>query len=1023
MSKRRREVSSSSGEDDEEEMERTSAPKRSRVEQSQSTPSILSRLLAIQQARGGPQLQGTWREGQHTIELDRGDEIRRRRAEGEWVDSHGLVMDKDRVAEDDPVRGPNTPFGPRAEAVFIAQQALVEEDSLTPLLEAVAGAIDVDVTAMFEDAGVQERQQQNAVTTEWNRNEMRTLMTNAATKKDALDKIRDELYRQQQVIDGHVEVNATIRALRDLSNVMFPNTARYGEVGDEYKNPEDSLRHGNHLLVHILAGQRLMMHDMVGMILQGRGDGPLNLDDYVSVAGVAEQFNRVFFQPHEAHIIDNDRLKPMYLAIGDTKPTRTMTRMTLRTLIPWVRRLDYFIWLRDEVLVDFPQFKLDYHDPKAVRVRLSASTLIEETLTAAITGFVAGVFHMRQIQFQADPVYRPLATSYGVSQYPLHLGMINEAPAADLGNIFKHVFPNVMMGKDTFANMNASFMRTYMDIIQRKDKRNMDLGALDREISNQLKTWKNANPSLLEKLFLYVKLSGVDNPGLQTRTIIRTAAETLLRPIAQKLDPQHDLFDAEAIVDLFLSEDGVGYTLVNKELSVNENIAITYKLEDAEANYIFAWRHVHETMLARPDFFGTFSILIPGPNNTLVRRSHGVIDVMVETVLGRGQALVDEKVFQEVYSSLDRLDNLPLAQMGGLYASGIRLSQDNIINDAIDPFHVVPTGTLIAIDKVLLPILLGPLEFALFDTLVTQKIVVLTPDDTATWDNVRLAFVNSIFSLPKEPAAPKLAVGAKDPIRGVRRVLSGLVANLSADSFNPALGPTRDLMQTRVREYLAFLPTATMLPEVNQLSIPAIFLAAHVAHRVYEDQKKLVDAYNDLMKTYETVNRDYQRMTRGEPNPNMQAEQRRIRELVHQPDPNYLRLPMFTGQLRIKAKVAQAMDNTMLKVRQYCPGLRTLSLNDLAHTDPAAGLIIRFAEFLAATYSLKRLIWPDRFKKDKEYAINWKINKDTIEPLKLYKVVGDTLTHPSLPPYHWPLKWRKTAVATARRPPLIAKTI
>src|SRR6185503_95521 len=370
-----------SEDDDDDEAPVISNNKRPRVEKSSSsssssapTPSVLQKLLEIQTRQGGPRLGGELHEGQSTIELDNGDEIRNRR---EWVREDGILMDGDQVAPERTVDGvhySNEPYDPRNRAVFMQMVDSVEKDDLQPILKAIAGAIDEDLEALYDDKAMVNRQRHSNIMDEWNQNEMRQLMTNVSNKKAEIEKVRDLLYRKTKILDGHVQLNASLRAFRDLSNVMFPNAERKQDFQAVYVNQDDALRHGSYPLVRILAEQRQFVNKLCNIIIDEREDTTpatennhhINLDNDILDPSIPSTFQAWFISPHHEKVIDNSILKTAFEhCVEASRAYNVDTGISMINLIHWVRYLDWYIWLRDEMLIDLPQYKLDFHDPAA----------------------------------------------------------------------------------------------------------------------------------------------------------------------------------------------------------------------------------------------------------------------------------------------------------------------------------------------------------------------------------------------------------------------------------------------------------------------------------------------------------------------------------------------------------------------------------------------------------------------------------------------------------------------------------
>src|SRR6185503_15600038 len=300
------------------------------------------------------------------IELDDADEIRNR---PEWVRQDGIRMVGDQVAD-----GPNEPYDQRSRAVFMQMVESVEKDDLQPILKAIAGAIDEDLEALYDDKAMANRQRHSNIMDEWNQNEMRQLMTNVSNKKAEIEKVRDLLYRKMKILDGHVQLNASLRAFRDLSNVMFPNAERKQDFQAVYVNQNVPLRHGSYPLVRILAEQRQFVNKLCNIIIDEREDTTpatennhhINLDNDILDPSIPSTFQAWFISPHHEKVIDNSILKTAFEhCVEASRAYNVDTGISMINLIHWVRYLDWYIWLRDEMLIDLPQYKLDFHDPAA----------------------------------------------------------------------------------------------------------------------------------------------------------------------------------------------------------------------------------------------------------------------------------------------------------------------------------------------------------------------------------------------------------------------------------------------------------------------------------------------------------------------------------------------------------------------------------------------------------------------------------------------------------------------------------
>jgi hypothetical protein len=249
---------------------------------------------------------------------------------------------------------------------------------------------------------------------------------------------------------------------------------------------------------------------------------------------------------------------------------------------------------------------------------------------------------------------------------------------------------------------------------------------------------------------------------------------------------------------------------------------------------------------------------------------------------------------------------------------------------------------------------------------------------------------------------PLVVYQTNPAIFDLHRVLATVTNLVTVDSFSHDIPATLDLIKNRFQAYTTNPTMAAILTHGHSWLLPAIILSAYLSQRTTAEQTRLSKEYNELLTTLETMESEYRRMAEGKPNPNVAAQKRHIREVVHEPDPAYLMLPMFTGKKEIKPQLVQAVAKTMQQVKQFCVPLRSMTLNELAHYPPESYLVTCFAEFLAANYALKRLLWPDRYKKDKEYAINPITRKNAMQAMQRYRLDQDgTLWHVDIPG-RWP---------------------
>lgn len=1001
MSKRIREAS----DEDIEEEEHAVPPKQRRTA---GAPSILNRLLQIQTRGAGPRLAGTYTAGRNTIDLDDGDAIRNR---DEWVDNNGLVMDRNGVAQDEVLpggKGPNDPYGPRSRAVFMAMKKPVEDDSLRPLLLAVAGAINEDIEALYEDMGVGERQRHNDIMDEWNRNEMRNLMTNISTKKDQMGKIRDELYRKQKIIDGHVQTNADLRALRDLANVAFPNAARQQDYQNTYVNEDDSLRHGNFPLVHILAKQRQFVNRLANSVIDeredaedGQSDPLVDLDRSYHDSDLLSDFQQYFSGPRVAKVIDNKILSRAFTKCEEySKRVNKDTGISLRHLVPWIRWLDWYIWLRDEMLVGTPHFKLDFHDPNAVRVPLSASSLVQATLTASVDNYLIAMFLMKQMQASRDHT-KIWGGPYAANQYDALL----KAAKQDTENIhgwytfFEKILPAKNMENTTATIFKAVFASSLRNVSKPNTTGHdaMDIDWTQKTgVWQHLETWKTSVADPLDRMITYLDLNNINRDRIIhiVRDVVQRHLDTGFASNLfdnKKVNYIERLTDPESVIEwtIYANPMEVTFTAPGKGPS-------TWYLLGTDGlvlhTYLSRWRFFLD-VFNQGHYFADFTV----SNIPHIDDMHKAFDVLTDD----GKFLAHIEDILDVLWDKDLRDDkdmLHLFNMGGYYASGIHLLSEKVTFERFKKAYVVqhmPTDILIGLATTIMPQLLAPLEFVILDILNTQNAITLPPD----WPDLRNQHLDAVF--PLLPDGTHTLYAHKD-ILSTHRIVNAAVARISADSFQASIGPTLGVIQENFRAYTTNRAMVTILTHGYNWLLPSILLSAYMSQRTFSEQEQLRTDYNKLYETFVTVEDEYQRMARGD-RPDIHKQKRDIRELVHEPDPTWLMTPMFTGKLRLKPAVMQAMDKAMLDVRTYCPSLSHMTLDDLAHVDPNSGLLTRYAEYLAAAYALKRLVWPDRYKKDKEYTISPIIRKDGIEPLKLYRADKDTLWHQILPG-RWPLK-------------------
>jgi hypothetical protein len=963
----------------------TTQSKRHRGETSSSTtptPSVLQKLLDIQTRQGGPRLGGQLHEGQSTIELDNGKEIRNRH---EWVRQDGIRMHDEEVADD----GPNEPYIPRNREVFMQMVESVEKDDLQPLLKAIAGAIDEELDALYDDKAMANRQRHSDIMDEWNKNEMRQLMTNVSNKKAEIDNIRDMLYRKMKIMDGHVQMNASLKAFRDLSNVMFPNAEREQDFQAVYANQNAALRKGSYPLIRVLSEQRQFVNYLCNIVLDGREDTTpatkdkhtINLDAVFLDLKIPSSFRAWFISPRHEKIIDNRILLTAFTQCQDASNAyKPETGISLPNLVRWIRYLDWYIWLRDEMLIELPQVKTDFHDPNATLKATSVAGLLDDTLTASIYDYVMGVTLMKKIQFDTHDHYFPDG-DITVNQYASVLAKINaNSDRHEWSVFFDSVLRNHFMDGDAYDE----FIQTFTNSIEMTSlPRRQPYSWVQEDITwEHLQNWRKLSLSALERFIIYVDLNGID------RNRIINAMSAVVKLKLRALDDK--VFGGnvkETIIDR-LSMSNVQWRLDDKTLTIPRFplADIVWNITDDDlVQYVQQLEYFWQKCQG---YIGNFKL---DARNDDSDDMEDAFDILTE----QSTLLAGIDVISVLWpDELRRNSSLPIRHMGGYYASGIHAPDDPNFRLAYNHQHM-PTDILIAVTNAIIPNLLEPLAFALTDTLVQQDVITLSLD--VSWDILRKDYMDMVFPLGVDQNGVEFVeihYQASPAIFNVHRVLSTITNTFTVDSFPNTIGPTLGLVQENFRKFVSNPLLSNVITQGHNWILPAVIFAAYMSQRTFQEQKEIQQEYNQLVESLKTMEDEYQRMARGDRSKDLAKNKKYIRDVVHEPDPAYLMLPMFTGKISLKPPVVHVMNMAMHDVKLYCPNLRNMTLNDLAHTPFESFLITRFAEYIAAVYSLKQLIWPKRYKKDKEFKVNPIVRANAMMPLHLYHWESDgTLWH------------------------------
>jgi len=978
----------------------SSAPKRPRTGRE---PTVLQRLLAIQNRAGGPRMEGHIHEGQTNIDLDRQRDIQ---ARNEFMRPDGTI-------ERDGVVQPNEPFDRAARAVFMKMVDQEQDDNLRPLLVAISGAINEPLEALYNDTAVTNRQRHSNIVDEWNRNEMHQLMSNISTKVTQIGHVRDTLYQKERVLDGHVQVNATMKAYRDLANVMYPNAEREQDFQHAYVNENEYRRHSSYPLIHILTQQRLFVNRLCNLVIDRRKDerrqGGASIvatDNNVLDQDIPSLFLQWFVNPHGQKLIDHVLLDTAFRKCQDAVLVYNKDMgISVPALLRAIRYLDWYIWLRDEMLLDVPHYSLDFHDSKdpPKRSKLTVATLLENTLQASLANYIVGVKLMKQLQWDAKRLDNPDGPQ-NVTQYT---SIIESAAAAAIRvggwtPVFENVLPRFMT-ESTFESFGGTFVKTVREIRfprnQGYTKYMPDVWINKQVAWTDLDKWTAVAIPTLERLVTYVDLNGID------RMYILNAIARMVASYIQGLDVNDAFGDDEdlknniltqlkdkMVFDWTIDEDTDVYTRVHIKRGPRK-LKLDWRIDNKDTRaYIRTWIGFYALYATYVQQFGS-------------GRPQEPIEEAFDVLINHGAYLADMDVIDLLW------DQVPIPydvrNIGGYYASGIHHPAGGF-QEAYKQLNM-PTDLLIGVTNGILPNLLGPLAFVLTDTLIRQNIIQI---DNATWSVLRDEYIDDVFlvaqALPGEPQHPiEQGYQAWPAIYLVRNVLATVTGGITADSFSAdTLGSILPLVQENFRTYTTDRTMANILTHGHNWLLPALVLSAYLSQRSYTEQAALQKEYNELVKTYETMQAEYERMARGDRSSPaaLAANKRYIREVVHEPDPTYLMLPMFTGRITLKPAVTQCIAKAMGDIKMYCPELRTMTLDELAHTPTESYLVTRFAEYLAASYALKQLIWPNRYKKDKEYTINPYVRKDAMEALKLYRLDADgTLWHTELPG-RWPRK-------------------
>jgi len=943
-------------------------------------------------------MRGTVREGQSIIELDGGENMRRRR---DWVDNDGFIMRDDQLAPDtvldpnDPTTGPNVPYGPRSRTMLMKMEDDVKKDDLYPFWVALSGAINASLEDFFEDHAAAQRQRQNAAIDEWNRNEMQNLMTNVATKRDQIEQLRDLIYQRELVLDGHVQMNASMRAFRDLSNVMYPNAERKTDFVRTYTNDNAFMRNASYPILRLLANQRIFVRDLCNAILEGRMDKTPQTaaNSVASLAGnvvdpdLANLFYQSFTRPREG-MIDHPVLNAAFVRADEVMRDHYHPDdgISKRNVVRLIRYLDWYIWLRDEMLTDLPHYTLDFHDPAASRVRVSTASLLDNTLNAAIFAYVVGVVLMKQKYNEthgADVGVLANDGIYTVNQYADIVALMGGGNGGHQWSTFFTTTMGPFMSDNTYIALKKRFASAFTDTTVPSTPGYHQMMA-DRipadTIWDHLDQWNTVKTRPLARLMAYVALHQGNTYDIipMVGTIVAKFVETL--PDAQ-VGPS----SKQAVLDMLHSKkstwsfEGENDNRIKGDL-LNGRPApwdLEKIVNEHDRAYMRTWVDFSRRGLPQAT-----------PDDNTERRfavlTHG------------GQRLVDIDIEHFLWPwEWDAGNKVPIRGMGGSYASGLRATDDDFsLNYAKQS---IPTDILVPVTSGLLPSLLVPLGMPLMDMLLKEDVIRATKD--MDWTMIMNNTIDTLF--PGMPVGIPLGYRAEFPGLTLNRILNTITNEINADSFvddgNDLRTIPMGLIKSNFRAYTTHPVMANFLAQGHRWLLPAIVLSAYLSQRSKTEENTLRDEFNTLVKTLDTMEAEYQRMARGEM-PDVAKQKKRIRDLVHEPDPTYLMMPMFTGKLPIKPPIVHVVNLALADVKLACSAMRHLCLNDLAHLPADSFLITRFAEYMSAVYALKGLVWPNRFKKDMEYKVNPMVRKNAMNPLQDYRLSADgTLTHVKLP--------------------------
>jgi hypothetical protein len=279
----------------------------------------------------------------------------------------------------------------------------------------------------------------------------------------------------------------------------------------------------------------------------------------------------------------------------------------------------------------------------------------------------------------------------------------------------------------------------------------------------------------------------------------------------------------------------------------------------------------------------------------------------------------------------------------------------------------------------LLPVLLAPAAFYMIDTAIWGGSLLYDPSDVdLSLEVIRNTFVHldkndAEFKGYEQDFLTKLPDKLNAYLREATLTFPGTLGNA---------GKTYTDTETKLVG-LSYVFTA-----VPWLKIPIKIRAASQAWDSEKTRYTSIDITNQE-KVIKAIEKEYERLTVGDPDTIDTVNNQRRARLLHQPEPRYMMQPRFTGVLRLRPEVTAVLHRAMNEIRKYAPGLRTASLDQIERSPTESGLKKALSEFAAALNAKTRLFWPTQYKKDMEFKGEMANRQNAMTNLRCYRMDPD----------------------------------